>query len=287
MAKNSNDDETKDGLDNKKPFVSASDFSVPIIDFAGVHADALSREGIVEKIKDAAEKWGMFQVINHGVPLTVLEEIKDRVIRFHEEDTEVKKSYFSRDYTKTFNYFNSFEREDLSVGNWRDSFACYMAPDLPNPEDLPVACRDAMIIYSDHVKRLGGLIVELVSEALGVSSETLKRMDCTKGLQMICHYYPPCPQPDLTLGTRKHTDNTFITILLQDQVGGLQVRHQDCWVDVTPIPGALVINVGDFLQMMTNNKFTSVNHRVLANRVGPRISVAYFFCYPTNLNSTA
>ncbi|CAF2105259.1 1-aminocyclopropane-1-carboxylate oxidase homolog 7 [Brassica napus] len=127
-----------------------------------------------------------------------------------------------------------------------------MAPDLPDPEELPVACRDAMIGYSDHVKRLGGLIFELVSEALGLSPETLKRMDCAK-----------------------------------DQVGGLQVLHQDCWVDVTPIPRALIINFGDFLQMMTNNKFISVNHSVLANRVGPRISVACFFCYPTNLNSTA
>ncbi|KAL0697288.1 hypothetical protein Bca4012_053410 [Brassica carinata] len=275
----------QDSSDQIATSLGKNDFSVPIIDFAGVHADALSRERVVEKIKDAAEKWGIFQVINHSVPLTVLEEIKDGVIRFHEEDPEVKKSYFSRDNTKTFNYFNSFEREDLSVGNWRDSFACYMAPDLPNPEELPVACREAMIGYSDHVKRLGGLILELSSESLGLSPETLKRMDCTKGLQMICHYYPPCPQPELTLGTRKHTDNTFITILLQDQIGGLQV-HQGCWVDVTPIPGALVINVGDFLQMMTNNKFISVNHRVLANRVGPRISVACFFCYHTNLNST-
>lgn len=88
--------------------------------------------------------------------------------------------------------------------------------------------------YSDHMKRLGGLIFELITEALNLSSVTLKRMDCTKDLKMICHYNPPCTQPDLTLGTRKHTYNTFITILLQDQMGGLQVLHQDCWVDVSP-----------------------------------------------------
>lgn len=128
-------------LEDKKPSVYASVFSVPIIDLASVHVDATSRERIAEMIKDAAEKWGIFQVINHGIPLSVLEEIKGEVVMFHEQDPEVKKSYFSRDFTKTFNYHNSFERYSSSVGNWRDSFSCYMAPDPPNPEELPVACR--------------------------------------------------------------------------------------------------------------------------------------------------
>lgn len=106
-----------------------------------------------------------------------------------------------------------------------------------------------MIGYSKHVMSLGGLLFELLSEALGLSSDKLKSLGCMKGLLMLCHYYPPCPQPDITLGTSKHSDNTFITMLLQDQIGGLQVLHQDCWVDVSPIPGALVINIGDFLQV--------------------------------------
>ncbi|ESQ36488.1 hypothetical protein EUTSA_v10009937mg [Eutrema salsugineum] len=273
-------------FDDKTPSVSASDFSIPIIDFAGIHVDAVSREGIVEKIKNAAEKWGIFQLINHGIPLSVLEEIQNGVVRFHELDPEVKRSYFSLDFTKRFIYHNNFELYSSSSGNWRDSFASYMTPDPPTPEELPVACRDAMIGYSKHVMSLSGLLFELLSEALGLSSEMLKSMDCMKDLLMICHYYPPCPQPDLTLGTSKHSDNTFITILLQDQIGGLQVLHQDCWVDVSPIPGALVINIGDFLQLMTNDKFISAEHRVLANRVGPRISVACFFSSSMNPNPT-
>ncbi|KAL1188822.1 1-aminocyclopropane-1-carboxylate oxidase-like protein 6 [Cardamine amara subsp. amara] len=268
-------DETKTGV---------KDFAIPIIDFADVH---VSREGIVEKIKDAAANWGFFQVINHDVPLSVLEEIQDGVGRFHEEDPEVKKSYFSRDPTKKFVYNSNFDLySSSSCVNWRDTFACFMAPDPPNPELLPVACRDAMMEYSKHMMRLGDLLFELLSEALGLSSDKLKSMDCMKGLLLLCHYYPPCPQPELTLGTNKHSDNSFLTILLQDQIGGLQVLHQDCWVDVSPIPGALVINMGDFLQLIAKDKFISVEHRVLANRAGPRISVASFFSTSVLPNST-
>ncbi|KAL1200289.1 1-aminocyclopropane-1-carboxylate oxidase-like protein 12 [Cardamine amara subsp. amara] len=275
-------------LTEKKPSVLSPDFKIPIIDFAGVQVDAVSREAIVEKVRYAAEKWGFFQVINHGVPLSVLEKIKDGVSRFHEEDVELKKSYFSRDFTKTFIYHNNFDlySSSSSAVNWRDTFACYMAPDPPNPEELPLACRDALIEYAKHVMSLGGLIFELLSEALSLNSETFKRMHCLKGLLMLGNYYPPCPQPDLTLGLSKHSDNTFFTILLQDQSGGLQVLHQDCWVDVSPLPGALVINIGDFLQMMTNDKFKSAEHRVLANRKGPRISISSFFSTSMLPNST-
>ncbi|CAL9213670.1 unnamed protein product [Arabidopsis halleri] len=272
-------------LPDKKTSVSASDFAIPIIDFEGLH---VSREDIVKKIKDAASNWGFFQVINHGVPLNVLEEIQEGVRRFHEEDPEVKKTYFTRDAAKRFVYNSNFDLySSSSCVNWRDSFACYMAPDRPNPEELPVACRDVMFEYSKHMMRLGDLLFELLSEALGLRSDKLKSMDCMKGLLLLCHYYPPCPQPDLTIGTNNHSDNSFLTILLQDQIGGLQIHHQDCWVDVSPIPGALVINMGDFLQLITNDKFISVEHRVLANRAAtPRISVASFFSTSMLLNST-
>ncbi|KAM1984793.1 hypothetical protein ACFX16_013017 [Malus domestica] len=85
-------------------------------------------------------------------------------------------------------------------------------------------------------------------------------------------------QPELTLGTSKHADNDCLTVLLQDHIGGLQVLHQSKWVDVPPVPGALVVNIGDLQQLISNNRFKSVKHRVLTNRVGPRVSAAAFFC---------
>jgi isopenicillin N synthase-like dioxygenase len=95
---------------------------------------------------------------------------------------------------------------------------------------------------------LGTLLFALLSEALGLNPNHLKDMGCAEGLIALCHYYPPCPEPEMTVGTTKHCDNDFLTVLLQDHIGGLQVLYDDKWIDITPVPGALVVNVGDLLQ---------------------------------------
>lgn len=97
--------------------------------------------------------------------------------------------------------------------------------------------------------KLGILLFELLSEALGLSPNHLNDIACTEGLALLCHYYPACPQPELTLGASKHSDNDFLSVLLQDNIGGFQIFHQDKWIDVPPVPGALVINIGDLLQV--------------------------------------
>lgn len=252
------------------------EFGIPVIDLSRVGGDPDSHTGIVERIRVASESWGFFQVVNHGIPHAVLEEMLKGVRRFHEQDVEVKKEYYTRDVSKKVVYNSNYDLYSGPAANWRDSFYCLMSPHPPDPQDLPSVCREILIEYSKQVMRLGSLLMELLSEALGLNSKHLNNMDCDKGLAVLCHYYPACPQPELTLGTSKHSDDGFLTVLLQDQIGGLQVLHQNHWFDIPPVPGALVVNIGDLLQLITNDKLKSIEHRVLAKREGPRISVACF-----------
>ncbi|GMN53454.1 hypothetical protein TIFTF001_022594 [Ficus carica] len=121
--------------------------------------------------------------------------------------------------------------------------------------------------YSKQMMKVGILLFDLMSEALGLSPSYLNDIDCAEGLTVVCHYYPACPQPELTMGATKHADNDFLTVVLQDDIGGLQILHENKWIDISPQPGALVVNVGDLLQLITNDRLTSVQHKVVANRV--------------------
>ncbi|KAJ9700619.1 hypothetical protein PVL29_006095 [Vitis rotundifolia] len=251
-------------------------FNFPVIDLHGMDSDPIRRKEIVEMVREASETWGFFTVVNHGIPESVLEKMMDGTRRFYAQDVEVKKKFYSRDLSRKVIYNSNLNLYISKAANWRDTFYCLMSPQPLNPQELPATCRDILMEYKEQIMRLGLKLLELISEALCLNPNHLKDMDCAEGLLIVCHYYPACPQPELTMGTTRHSDNDFLTILLQDQIGGLQVLHQDQWVDIPPVPGALVINVGDLLQLVTNDRFKSVEHRVLANRRGPRVSVACF-----------
>ncbi|CAJ1958102.1 unnamed protein product [Sphenostylis stenocarpa] len=250
---------------------------IPVIDLAEVGQDASSRLEVIGRIREASEKWGFFQVVNHGIPVTVLEYLKDGVRRFYEQDIELKKHLYTREQMRPFVYNSNFDLYISPALNWRDTFMCYLAPNPPKPEDLPVVCRDILLEYGAYMMKLGITLFELLSEALGLHPDHLKDLGCAEGIISLGHYYPACPEPELTLGTTKHSDNSFLTLVLQDHIGGLQVLYKNSWIDIAPEPGALVVNIGDLLQLITNDRFKSVEHRVVANLIGPRISVACFF----------
>ncbi|CAL0310777.1 unnamed protein product [Lupinus luteus] len=241
-----------DKYDNKASSIGNKEHTIPVIDLAYIGTDPSAHQEIVGRIREASEAWGFFQLVNHGIPVSVLEEMKNGVLRFFEQDIEVKKELYTHDQMRTFIYNSNFDMYSSPALNWRDSFMCYLAPNAPKPEELPEVCRDILLEYGTSVKKLGIVLFQLLSEAHGLHSEYLTDIGCAEGLLSLCHYYPACPEPELTMGTTKHSDSCFLTVLLQDQIGGLQALYEDNWIDIPPVPGALVVNIGDLLQMRLN-----------------------------------
>ncbi|XP_049387895.1 deacetoxyvindoline 4-hydroxylase-like isoform X9 [Solanum stenotomum] len=258
-----------------------STLQVPVVDLSGIQVED-GRKKIVDAIREASKKWGLFQLINHGIPSSVLEGVTDGTRKFHEQDVEVKKEYYSPDLSaRRVRYESNLHRFETKgkTTDLKDSLHIPWQDSGHNePEEIPPVCRKTSLEYIKHVRKLEDTLLGLLSEALCLKPNHLKATECDKGQTLVCHYYPACPQPELTLGTSKHTDPSFLTILLQDQNGGLQVMCDNQWADVTPIEHGLVVNIGDLLQILSNDKFVSATHRVVANKVAePRISVACFF----------
>ncbi|GMJ11898.1 ethylene forming enzyme, ethylene-forming enzyme [Hibiscus trionum] len=137
--------------------------------------------------------------------------------------------------------------------------------------------------FALKLEKLAEELLDLLCENLGLEKGYLKNAfhgtrGPTFGTKVRNH--PPCPTPDKIKGLRAHTDVGGIILLFQDaQVSGLQLLKDGEWVDVPPMRHSIVINLGDQLEVITNGKYKSVEHRVIAQTNGARMSIASF-CNP-------
>ncbi|XVF02899.1 hypothetical protein REPUB_Repub04eG0214700 [Reevesia pubescens] len=245
---------------------------IPTIDLSG------PRSTVVEQVASASRSFGFFQIVNHGIPVQVLNRTIGSIRAFHEQPTDVKARFYRRDMGTGVSFISNVDLFHSKAASWRDTLQIKLGPTLPELEEIPEVCRNEVVEWNLETKTLGERLMGLLSEGLGLDTDRLKNTTCLESRVMVGHYYPCCPQPDLTVGIASHTDPGVLTVLLQDHIGGLQIKHEGEWVDIKPVPGALVINIADVLQIMSNDEYRSVEHRVLANPSHePRVSIAVFF----------
>uniref|UniRef100_A0A453HFC3 Fe2OG dioxygenase domain-containing protein n=1 Tax=Aegilops tauschii subsp. strangulata TaxID=200361 RepID=A0A453HFC3_AEGTS len=144
---------------------------------------------------------------------------------------------------------------------------------------LICACRQALEEYAEAMEELAFKLLELIARSLGLRPDRLHGFFKDQTTFIRLNHYPPCPSPDLALGVGRHKDAGALTILYQDDVGGLDVRRRSDgeWVRVRPVPDSYVINVGDIIQVWSNDRYESAEHRVSVNSEKERFSMPYFF----------
>ncbi|OEL17521.1 1-aminocyclopropane-1-carboxylate oxidase-like protein 1 [Dichanthelium oligosanthes] len=257
---------------------AARSMVVPSIDLS------LPRSHAVALVGAASRSCGIFQVTNHGVPAGTVDAALSTVRAFNEQPFEARSPFYSASPIGAITYATipiprpkDGQPATAPLMSWRDSLIVrFDYPADPDLRSLPGACRGPLLEYHRSLTSLGKGIAGLLSEGLGVGAEQLGQVE---GCLMQCHYHPPCPEPERVMGSREHTDGDLFTVLAQDGVGGLQVRLDDGeWVDVAPVAGALLVNIGDVLKVVSNDEYKSVEHRVMIKSAQEsRVSIALFF----------
>jgi len=255
---------------------------LPVIDLAGLE-DIDQRFTIVSKIVQASQEWGFFQIINHGIPLSLLESVKRVSQEFFDLSSEEKRKQcpVRLGIHMVEGYGRLFDIPDDTVLDWVDALVHHISPERAKAVEhwpkTPSTYRETYEKYGEEVMELIEKLLGLLSEGLGLHPNYIQTLHKEPRIQLKINYYPPCPQPDLVNGLRPHSDGNMLTVLLDDGVDGLQVRKDEQWFTVAPVPGALIINIGDLLQIVSNGKYKSVEHRAVANANMNRMSIVMFF----------
>jgi len=166
--------------------------------------------------------------------------------------------------------------------DWLDRLHLRVEPEdernLVHWPERPNCFRSLLHEYTLKCKRIKDCILRAMSKALGLNEDYIVAQFSNKAPSFArFNYYPPCPRPDLVFGVKPHSDSGVLTILLMDKdVGGLQVLRDGAWHNVPTNPHRLLINIGDFVEIMSNGIFKSPVHRAVTNAGKERISLAMF-----------
>ncbi|CAI9108493.1 OLC1v1008091C1 [Oldenlandia corymbosa var. corymbosa] len=267
--------------EDERPKVAHNQFSdeIPIISLKGLDGDDGQRAEIRTKMAEALEDWGVFQVVDHGVD----DELISYMVRLSNAFFALPpqgKLRFEMSGGNKGGFFVSSHFRGQAVQNWREALSYYTYPigtrDYSKWPDKPQGWKDVTEIYSEKLMELARKLMEVLSEAMELDKEAIAKACMEMEQIVIVNFYPKCSQPNLTLGIKRHTDPGTLTILWQDQVGGLQVTKDGgkTWITVRPVKGAFVVNLGDHGHYLSNGRFKNAIHQAVVNSNCSRLSIA-------------
>lgn len=277
------------------------DFSeIPKLDVSALYgADEAAIATTAAELRRHLETTGFLYVVGHPITTEQIEAVREMSRQFFAlPESEKAKILINKNFRGYLPFAGSTivtsSVEQVTKPNQSESvfFMHEVAEDDPRaladeplqgpnqwPEDqvLP-GFRATIDGYVEAMSLLGRKMARAISISLGLPADSLDRFfeDPTIFLRLL--HYPPQPPEDGLFGSAPHTDYGFITLLAQDDVGGLEVMNKDGdWIPAPPIPGSFVMNVGDILARWSNDVFVSTPHRVINRSGRERYSQPFFF----------
>ncbi|KAK4484125.1 hypothetical protein RD792_011345 [Penstemon davidsonii] len=253
------------------------DQELPLIDLVGLTCDnEVERVKCKTEIARASSEWGFFQVINHGISIELLNKMRREQIKLFNASFATKSTCGLLNNSYRWGTPTATSPENFS---WSEAFhvPLTMIPDQDCYGEFD-SLREVLVEYAAAMQKLAKLLAEVLVKNLGGKMEEFENMISEKTCFLRLNRYPSCPLSPKITGLVPHTDSDFLTILHQDQVGGLQLIKDSKWVAVKPNKDALIVNIGDLFQAWSNDLYKSVEHKVVANPEVERFSVAYFLC---------
>ncbi|KAI3850260.1 hypothetical protein MKW92_047562 [Papaver armeniacum] len=249
--------------------------TIPTIDMI------IDHDSLVSVITKACEDFGFFQIINHGVPRDVYKKMMDVSMAFFRLPCEERGKLYSSNPHEVVRVGSGYVelQNKERVNLWMERLSHLAHPFLKENAHLlpqnPPEYREIAVEYAKEIADLVDRLWGLLSEGLGVEQDYMrKRFENNLVFQQIVNFYPPCPDPELTLGLPPHSDIGLITVLQQvEGVSGLQIFKDGKWLSVDPLPDALIINLGDQFEVLSNGRFKSQDHRAVNNAKVQRLSV--------------
>ena len=280
--------------------MTAEHIALPIIDVRSINEEIPSSE-LTYSFYQAYNKLGFSYIVNHGIDPTLVESIFEASIRFHglplNDKIKVNLDHKHRGYIaiNTSMDVNS-QLAKVKKPNQSASFMM-MREDKVESEDVYLSgpnqwpelagFRTNLEKYNSELEKLAYKLMRLALLSAGVQdlSVMAKFVPPTTWLRLL--YYPPLAtssSQDL-YSSAPHTDFGCLTILAQDDIGGLQVQSPDgVWLDVPKLENSFVVNVGDMLHRMTNGRLRSTPHRVINKSGQERYSCPFFYDPHVSLN---